>query len=221
MALDDSLLATAREKLYTAVISDTLDSFGFLGQASPPSVRPLDEDLVLCGRARTALYIPIYHDDAAINVYEKELELVDDLKPGDVAVFACAGNPNIAPWGELLSTAAKARGAAGCVMDGLVRDVRQIRAMKFPVFAGGIGPLDTKRRGKMMMYDVPAMIGRAPVEPGDIVFGDVDGVVFVPQEVAEAVLAQALHKVESEDNMRAELAAGASLKEMFAKYGIL
>jgi regulator of RNase E activity RraA len=221
MAVDDKLLDRAREKLYTAAISDTLDGFGLLNQALPSALRPLDETLVLCGRARTGLYMPIYHDDERTNVYELEIELVDDLKPGEVAVLSCSGNPVIAPWGELLSTAARARGAVGCVTDGLVRDVRVIKAMKFPVFAGGIGPLDTKHRGKMMMRDVPARIGAAPVRSGDIVFGDADGVVAVPQNVAAEVLAKALDKVAAETTVRQELADGARLKDVFARHGIL
>jgi 4-hydroxy-4-methyl-2-oxoglutarate aldolase len=221
MTVSDELLEQARGILYTAVISDTLDSLGIVSQALPPRVRPLDENRVLCGRARTGLYMPVYHDDAALNVYEHEIALVDDLQPGDVAVFSCAGNSRIAPWGELLSTAAHASGALGCVTDGLVRDVRMIRAMDFAVFAGGIGPLDTKGRAKMMMADVPTEIGTAKIAPGDIMFGDVDGVVAVPGEVAEEVLQTAMQRVAEENNVRDELAAGAKLKDVFDKYGIL
>ena len=111
MTVSDEILDQARNKLYTAVISDTLDGMGILSQALPPGVRPLDESLVLCGRARTGLYMPVYHDDEALDIYEHEIALVDDLRPGDVAVFSCAGNSRIAPWGELLSTAARARRA--------------------------------------------------------------------------------------------------------------
>jgi len=221
MAVDDTLLNRVRQKLYTAAISDTLDGLGLLNQALPSALRPLDETLILCGRARTGLYMPIYHDDEHTNVYELEIELVDDIKPGEVAVLSCGGNHTIAPWGELLSTAARARGAVGCVTDGLVRDIRVIKAMKFPVFAGGIGPLDTKHRGKMMMRDVPTRIGAALVCSGDIVFGDADGVVAVPQDVAAEVLARALDKVAAETTVRQELAAGARLKDVFAKHGIL
>ena len=221
MTVSDEILDQARNKLYTAVISDTLDGMGILSQALPPGVRPLDESLVLCGRARTGLYMPVYHDDEGLDVYEHEIALVDDLRPGDVAVFSCAGNSRIAPWGELLSTAARARRAHGCVTDGLVRDVRLIRDMGFPVFAGGIGPLDTKSRAKMMMADVPSEIGDAKISPGDIIFGDVDGVVAIPAGVASEVLALATQKVMEENNARDELAAGAKLKDVFDKYGIL
>ena len=221
MTVSNEILEQARNKLYTAVISDTLDGMGILNQALPPGVRPLNESLVLCGRARTGLYMPVYHDDEALDVYEHEIALVDDLRPGDVAVFSCAGNSRIAPWGELLSTAACARGAHGCVTDGLVRDVRMIREMGFPVFAGGIGPLDTKSRAKMMMADVPSEIGDAKISPGDIIFGDVDGVVAIPEPVASEVLDAAMQKVTEENNVRDELAAGAKLKDVFDKYGIL
>lgn len=221
MTVSDEILDQARNKLYTAVISDTLDGMGILSQALPPGVRPLDESLVLCGRARTGLYMPVYHDDEALDIYEHEIALVDDLRPGDVAVFSCAGNSRIAPWGELLSTAARARRAHGCVTDGLVRDVRMIRDMGFPVFAGGIGPLDTKSRAKMMMADVPSEIGDAKISPGDIIFGDVDGVVAIPGGVASEVLAVATQKVMEENNVRDELAAGAKLRDVFDKYGIL
>ena len=221
MPVSDEILEQARKVVYTAVISETLDEMGLLDQALPPSVRPLDESLVLCGRARTGLYMPVYHDDAELDVYEHEIALVDDLKPGEVAVFSCAGNSRIAPWGELLSTAANARGAVGCVTDGLVRDVRLIREMGFQVFAGGIGPLDTKTRAKMMMADVPAEIGKARIEPGDIMFGDVDGVVAIPKARAGEALKTAMEKVSSENSVRDELAAGAALKDVFDKYDIL
>ena len=109
MAISDELLKIARDNLYTAIISDTLDSKGYLKQALPSTIRPLDESLILCGRARTGLYMPIYHDDEELNVYEHEIALVDSLQDGDIAVFSCAQNKRIAPWGELLSTAAHAR----------------------------------------------------------------------------------------------------------------
>lgn len=137
----------ALKPLSAAILSDVMDSLGLMRQAMKPFVRPLDDSLVLVGRARTGLYMPAYEVKDGENPYEVEIALVDDLKPGDVVVLACNGpTERIAPWGELLSTAATARGAAGCVIDGLVRDVRQIREMRFPVFHGGIGPLDTKGR---------------------------------------------------------------------------
>jgi regulator of RNase E activity RraA len=166
--------------------------------------------------------MPTYQVREGENPYELEMRLIDDLKPGEVAVLACGGpTERIAPWGELLSTAAQARGAAACVTDGLVRDVRQIRAMRFPVYRGGIGPLDTKGRARMMEMDTPVVCGGVTVRSGDIVFGDVDGVVVFPAELADETIARAQAKVASENHTRDELAQGRLLREVYGKYGVL
>jgi 4-hydroxy-4-methyl-2-oxoglutarate aldolase len=150
------------------------------------------------------------------------MDLIDDLRPGDIPVLACGGPTDvIAPWGELLSTAARARGAAGCVTDGLVRDVSRIRAMRFPVFHGGIGPLDTKGRAEMLEKDTPIDIAGVHVSPGDWVMGDVDGVVFVPSAMADAVFRAALDKIAAEDTTRQELEAGESLHAVYTRHGVL
>jgi regulator of RNase E activity RraA len=218
---DPGLLARIRKELYTAVMSDVLDGLGYRNQAMPPSIRPLDDALVLAGYARTGSYREVYHVAAGINPYELEIALVDDLKPDDVAVFGCGGSKRIAPWGELLSTASRARGAAGCVTDGMARDVRAIRAMGFPVFHGGIAPLDSKGRGMVAEIDVPIECAGVGIAPGDLVMGDADGVVVVPRAVEDHALAGAFAKVASEDRTRDELRAGVKLADVFAKYRVL
>jgi 4-hydroxy-4-methyl-2-oxoglutarate aldolase len=214
-------LATLRQRLFTAVLSDCLDAAGHRNQAMQARIRPLDETLVLCGRARTALYMDVYDAPEGENPYELEIQLVDDLKADEVPVFACGASGRIAPWGELLSTAARARGAVGVVMDGLTRDVRAIRDMQFPVFAGGIGPLDSKGRGKVMAIDVPVVVAGARVCPGDLVFGDADGVVVVPHAIEEQIVAAALAKVAGENATREALARGEKLADVFKRHGIL
>jgi len=213
----------ALRALNAAVLSDTLDSLGLMQQAMRPFMRPLDDALQLVGRARTGVYMPVYAAPApGENPYEVEIALVDDLAPGDVVVLACDGpTDRIAPWGELLSTASAARGAAGCVTDGLVRDVRQIREMRFPVFCGGIGPLDTKGRARMVERDVPVVCAGVAVRRGDLVFGDVDGVVVVPREAEEEVLRRALEKVSGESASREALQRGEKLADVFRRLGIL
>ena len=205
-----------------SILSDIMDSLGLGRRAMAPFVRPLDDTKVLVGRARTGLYMPAYGVRDGENPYEVEIALVDDLKPGEVIVLACNGpTDRIAPWGELLSTAATARGAAGCVTDGLVRDVRQIREMGFAVFHGGIGPLDTKGRARMVERDVRVECGGVSIESGDLVFGDVDGVVVVPQQAEDRVMALALAKVTGENHTRDALLAGESLASVFSRLGIL
>ena len=219
--VDDQLIETVRRSLYAAVLSDVLDGQGYRHQVLPPSIRPLDDRVILCGRARTGLYRDVYHVQPGHNPYELEIALIDDLKPGDVAVLACGRSGRIAPWGELLTTASIARGATGCVTDGLVRDVNAIRQLEFPVFHGGIGPLDSKGRGEVCALDVPLEVAGVTVNPGDLVFGDADGVVVVPQPIAKQTVARALEKVKGEDRTRDELRQGARLGDVFKKYGVL
>ena len=131
-------LARIRDKLFCSLLSDVMDAAGVWHQAMPPRIRPLDDASVMVGRARTALFADQYHVGEGENPYELEIKLIDSLLPGEIPCFSCGASGRIAPWGELLSTASKARGAAGALMDGLTRDIRAIRAMGFPVFAGGI-----------------------------------------------------------------------------------
>ena len=218
---DEGFLEELRKRLYSAVLSDVLDELGRRSQAMAAKIRPLDENLVLVGYARTGLFREVSQVAPGENPYELEIKIVDDLRPGDVMVFGCGGSQRIAPWGELLTTAARARGASGAVTDGFVRDVRGIRDMKFPVFHGGIAPLDSKGRGKVVAIDVPIDCAGVRIEPGDLVFGDVDGVVVVPQSLEEAVLSRALEKVSGENVTRDELRSGASLKDVFDRHGVL
>jgi regulator of RNase E activity RraA len=221
MTHDIALLAMIRERLYTAVLSDVLDELGHRQQALPPHIRPLDDTLVLAGYARTGLYREVHSVMPGENPYALEIALIDDLAQGEVAVLACGGSTQIAPWGELLTTASRARGAAGCITDGYVRDTRQIRALAFPVFHAGIAPLDSKGRGVVAQIDVPVRIAGVAVAPGDLVVGDADGVVIVPQSIVAEAIRRALAKVDSEDRTREELAAGVKLAEVFARYGVL
>ena len=213
--------ADLKRVLYTAVLSDILDALGMPDQAMRPFLRPIDEAQTLMGHARTGRFVEVTDDDG-IDPYGLEIELIDDLASGDVPVLSCAGpTERIAPWGELLSTAAVARGAAGCVTDGLVRDVRQLRAMRFPVVHGGIGPLDTKGRARMVERDRPIRCGGVAVNPGDLVFGDVDGTIVIPADRAGEVIDRAVTKIAAEDTTREELRRGDRLAEVFARHGIL
>jgi regulator of RNase E activity RraA len=209
------------EALFTAVLSDALDHVGLTDQALRPGVRPLDDSLKMCGRARTGLYAEAAFVEPGANPYELEITLVDDLRPGDVAVLSCGGSQRIAPWGSLLSTATRARGAAGCVTDGFVRDTLEIRELRLPVFHGGIAPLDSKGRGQIVAIDVPVICGGVRIAAGDLVFGDADGVVVIPQAVEAEVLATAFDKINGERHSIRELRSGAYLRDVYAKYGVL
>ncbi len=213
--------AVLRTRLTAALLSDTLDALGWRNQALPPRIRPLDDGSVMVGRARTALFMDVYDVAPGENPYELEIALIDSLRPDQIPVFACGASGRIAPWGELLTTASQARGAAGALMDGLVRDIKAIRALGFPVFHGGIGPLDSKGRGRIVALDGPIECAGVHITPGDLIFGDADGVIIVPQPVEAQALAAAFEKLAGERATLADLRAGLPLGHVYAKYGIL
>lgn len=209
----------SRDWLYSAVLADVLDAMGQRHFTLPTRLRPLKKDWKVFGTAATLSTVTVA--DVPARPYAIEMECVDALRPGNVLVATTNGDHSCALWGELLSTASRAHGADGAVIDGLTRDAAKIMEMDFPVFALGYSPLDSKGRIDGIAHGVPIRVGRCLVRPGDIVFGDIDGLVVVPMEVAEEALTKALAKAKGENKVREELAKGRGVGEVFAEYGIL
>jgi regulator of RNase E activity RraA len=205
--------------LYSAVLADVLDDLGHHTSCLPPDIRPLKPDWRLFGRAATLSCVTVAF--VPPRPYAVELDCIDALKPGDVLVATTNGHRDSSLWGELLSTACRARGAPGVVLDGLTRDTTKILAMNYPVFAAGFSPIDSKGRLDAISRGQPIRIGNCVVEPGDFVFGDIDGVVVIPVALAEKALPAAVEKVTGENKVREELAKGRSVREVFDEYGIL
>jgi regulator of RNase E activity RraA len=216
---EDELLDVLKTKLYTAVVSDVLDRQELLEQAMAARIRPIQPHMRLVGRAHTVLTADIY--ERPENPYVKEIAAVDALKPGDVMVAATNGSERTCLWGELLSTAARARGATGCLLDGHVRDVRRIVEMDFPVFCTGFRPVDSSYRSTVIDYGIPIRCGDVLVRAGDIIFADIDGVIVIPREYLEPTVEAALAKVESENASRKMLEEGAFLRDVYDRYGVL
>jgi len=218
---DKELFKWIKEKLYTASVSDILDELGYWNQAMDRRLRPLDENCcVIVGRARTFRWMETDYIDKD-NPYGLEIEAMDSLAEGDVAVHSADSAGTNAPWGELMSTLAKIKGVAGCICDSQIRDCVKIKAMQFPVFYTGICPLNSKGRGTVMAYDVPIRCGGALVRPGDLIFADFDGVIAVPKEIEDKVLQKAKELIKRENYTRKELLEGKSLREVYDKYGAL
>ena len=218
-AQDLELFGHIETNLYTAVIADSLDTLGFRDQAMSPDIRPVWPGLRLAGWVRTVSCMDVYH--APAEPYAIEIEAVDSLLPGEVMVVSTIQSKRNAPWGELLSTAARARGARGAVVDGLVRDTRKIQAMNFPLFSAGMKPVDSKGRGLVIDYNRPIECGGVVVNPCDLIFADEDGVVVIPGEAVADTIRLATEKVTLENHTREELEHGAYLRDVYLKYGIL
>lgn len=216
---DTELFDMMEDQLYAAVISDALDAVEYREQALRHTIRPLHPETVVIGRAMPVQCVDVY--EIPDEPYQQEIAAVDSLKQNDV--FVCSTNQSTRNciWGELLSTAALARGARGAIIDGFIRDARQILAMGFPVFTTGLSPVDSSGRGDVVAYNIPIECGGVTVNPGDIVFGDADGIVVIPQAVETEVIAAAVEKVSGENRTRDALRNGATLREVYDKYGIL
>jgi len=205
--------------LYTAVLSDVLDGLGYRDHAMTAGIRPAFPGAVLVGRAHTLLSSDVYHvpDDP----YGMEIAAIDSVPPNYVVVAATNDSTRTCVWGELLSTATRARGGRGAVIDGHTRDVRQIERMGFPVFSTGMRPVDSLGRGRIVGYAEPVLCGGVLVNEGDIVFADVDGVVVIPRAVEDEAIRRAREKVAGENAMRARLLEGKTLREAFDEFGFL
>jgi regulator of RNase E activity RraA len=219
MSADDQLLDQLRQKLYVSVVSDVLDAQGYYDQAMSARLRPLAPESRVIGRAHTVLTADVFTRPA--EPYRLEIEAVDALKPNDVMVAMTHDSQRTCFWGELLSTAATARGATGCVIDGHTRDVLRIIEMGFPVFCTGIRPVDSSSRSVVVDYNVPIECGGVRVAPGDVIFGDFDGIVVIPQAILSKTVELASAKVESENHSRAMLQQGHLLRDVYDKFGVL
>jgi regulator of RNase E activity RraA len=224
---DEELFQSIRRELFSAVIGDVMDKMGFLNQFLPPAIVPLERTMIVCGRAMTVLEADCFaesvegsHNFISARPFGLMLEALDDLKTNEV--YICTGaSPSYALWGELMSVRATKCGAAGAVVDGYSRDTRGILALGFPTFSHGSYAQDQGPRGKVLDFRIPIQVGNVRVSPGDIVFGDLDGVCVVPQQAEEEVLARAFDKARKEKVVQQALEEGLPAKAAFEKFGIL
>lgn len=216
---DRITLDMMRQSLHSAVVSDALDGLGCRDRSPRVQLVPYTCDGLLVGRAKTTLWEDMHGEDP--NPYELELAAVDACRPDEVLIAAAGGSNRSGIWGELLSTAAGNRGCVGAIVDGAVRDVAKMKAMRFPVFARGTSVYDSLHRQRVRAIDVPVEIGGVTIHPGELVFADIDGVVAVPREIEDEAIRRAWQKVHDEDITRDAIRGGMKASEAYAKYGVL
>jgi regulator of RNase E activity RraA len=206
--------------IYTAALADILDARGFNDQTLPPAIRPLERGMRVAGPAYTVRGGPASNPDPASydEAIRKVLWMLGDVREGHVAVYACEQDVS-AHLGELSVTSLKARGVAGCVLDGGCRDVRFILDEGFPVFSRFVTPEDSTWRWELEATQVSMTIGNVRIEPGDWVVADDDGVVVVPAAIAADVLSEAEEKAATESEIRAAVRDGMPPLEAYERYG--
>ncbi len=224
---DAKVFEVYRRELYSAVIGDIMDSLGFTHQFLPPEIQPLRDDMIVCGRAMTVLEAddeggegPGRPNEALNRPFGLMLRALDALQANDV--YVCSGSsPRYALWGELMSTAAHNRGAVGAVVNGYSRDTRGILQLGFSTFSMGRYAQDQRPRGKVIDLRCRLRFGEVTVEPGDLVFGDLDGVCIVPRAIEEETIAKALEKARGERTVFTAIQGGMGAQAAWDKFGIM
>lgn len=211
-------LDEVRRKLFSAVIGDVLDTMGLRAQFLPRAIQPLRDDMMVVGRA-----MPVQHEDIereGETPFGRMLEALDDLRPGEV-YLAAGASPHYALWGELMSTRAMHLGAVGAVLDGASRDTPGILALNFPTFATGRYAQDQRGRGTVTDFRCAVQVGQVRVEPGDLIVGDLDGVIAIPKAAEEEAIRRALEKASTENRVRTAIEKGMGAQEAFRTFGVL
>ena len=197
--------------LDTTCISDALDRLGIAGQCL--NIKPLDHTFRLTGRAFTILYGPAGKPAGTVGDY------IDDVEPGAVVVLDNGGRENATVWGDILTWVAHRRGIAGTVIDGACRDTYLCRDLSYPIYSRSYSMRTGKDRVQVEAMNVVVNIGDARVAPGDLLRGDADGVLVIPREHEEAVLAAAEEIDSVEQTIRALIDQGKTLAEARRQLG--
>jgi regulator of RNase E activity RraA len=204
------------EKLFTPLVSDVMDRLGIPSHVLSHEIQsiPFDPSLKVAGIAFPCRVTPTT-EYVEINTL---LEMVDNIPEHAFVIVAADDDIDAALWGGLMSTRAKARGAVAAAVNGGIRDFEQIATLGFPVFGTYRCIKDIRRRGYMAKYNTSVTIDDVIINPGDVVFGDANGVVLVPQQHFEAVYTELMKSIEGEHRTAAGLNEGRPAQELFSEF---
>jgi len=217
-ATDEELFELFRTELYTPVVGDILDEFKCYHQFLPQPIQPIRITDKLIGRAMPVLMADVYGPQE--KPFGKLTEALDQLQPGEIYI-ASGGMMRCAYWGEILTATAKKRGAVGAVINGYYRDTPRVMEQNWPVFSRGRWSQDSCVRTQVIDYRCSIEVEGVWIQPGDLIFGDMDGVVVLPKKIEKEVIRKALEKARGEKLVRREIENGMSSTDAFNKYGIL
>ncbi len=224
---DTELFEILRTELFTAVVGDVLDVMGHRRQFLPAAISPLKPEMKLVGRAMPVLEADIFSDGSptangplANKPFGLMMEALDDLKEGEIYI-ASGSSFRYALWGGLMSTRAQHLKAAGAILDGYVRDSSEIENLGFTVFSRGLYAQDQGVRGKVIDFRCAIEIEGIRIEPGDLLFGDREGVLVIPKAAEQEAVERALEKVHTENKVAVAIRNGMGAAEAFATFGVM
>ena len=217
LPITDKELSGRLERLYTGAIADVLREFLYLDQCLPHEIRPLKDGMKVAGPAFT---IKSSQNTRVSGEMDTRVKILDNLHEGDICVWDSSNaRLDSALWGGVTTSIAKRNGARGAVCDGGSRDTEQVLAQDFPVFCRYRTPNGSLARNLIIGFQIPLMIGNVIINPGDFIFGDIDGIVVIPRDIACEVLVRAEEIQKKEEGYRKWIDQGMSAKEILDKGG--
>lgn len=217
--MDVKKIEELKKILYSGVISDVLDQMGYRNQALGMGLQPLREDTVMFGPAFTSIGTEVY--SMPESPLTAQCKVIDQLDEGEIYVLKTRGEYNCAVFGELFATAVQTKKGAGVLLDGMVRDLRRLKTMDIALFYKGINPKTSKGRCEINECQIPVVFEDVTINPGDYIFGDIDGIVIIPKDIVDEVCDRALDTIKKEDAVRDNLLAGASLEKVYSEIGAI
>ncbi|MDM0023198.1 RraA family protein [Variovorax saccharolyticus] len=223
---DETLFRQIRDELFVAAVGDVLDTMGFQHQFLPAGIAPLEKSMRIVGRAMPVLEADVVNDGTRSagplsgKPFGLMLEALDDLRAGEIYI-ATGASLRYALWGGLMSTRAQHLKAAGAILDGYVRDADEIERLGFDVFCRGTYAQDQGVRGQVIDYRCTIEIDGVRIAPGDLLFGDREGVLVIPRAVEAEAVAKALDKVRTENKVADAIRGGMSACQALATFGVM
>ncbi len=205
------------EQLYTGAVSDVLDEKGFWNQALGRELRP-----IILGKHVAGFAFPVLGEaikDVRYDCRPDILKFLDAVPPYSMVVCNPGKEKTCSHWGEFMSLVARNKGCRGAVIDGGIRDTEMVIQSGFQVFIKYFWPVTTVGRWRPVNFGHPIVFDGVEIRPGDLILGDIDGVVVVPALMVEEVLLAAEECYRAERSMKEELRAGWSMQEVYEKYG--
>lgn len=208
-----------KSQLSSDILCDVLDAAGYRNQSLSSDLHTLKDETVIFGPAFTSIATEVF--SMPENPLIAQCKVVDQVKEGEIYVLATRGKYNCAVFGELFATAIEKKKCTGVLLDGYARDIRRLKEMNASLIYRGINPRTSKGRAEINECQIPVMIDGVTIRPGDLIFGDIDGVVVIPKEIAESIVQDALETIKKEDQVRDNLVAGDTLEKVYTEIGAI
>lgn len=216
LPIPDKELCDRYEQVFTAAVNDVLRELGYVYQTLPSGILPLREEMKVAGIAFT---VKGSKNLTLTSEMEQRAKMLEELHEDSVCVWDTSGDDESAQWGEIMTMASKRRGCRGAIVDGGVRDTDKVLEQNFPVFCKYRTSNGMLGRFRMIGWQMPIKLGDVMIYPGDVVFGDVDGVIVVPRQLAYEVLLKAEHIKENEKDIKQMIVDGLLPTEVVKRGG--